>query len=511
MFQGYKIKLALGLAVGALCVVVTMVVITMARAAWPAGHGTTPAHAHEEDANDVDAIPVTTIRAKIDANFTATVEQPAYVNAYYEDNLEARLSGPVKFLEKDIGARVTKGEKLLVVDVPDATQEVVQKAAVIEQRRKELKVAEASVRVAQAAVTTAENNVREKDAYVEAKDAWREFKLKEYERFRRLAMPPNPAATQDVVDERWKDYLVSKADKTAAEVAVQKAKSDLLEATEKLEIARADVELKQSLIKVAEEDRNRAQAILDLATIEAPFDGIITQRNIAPGGFVHNASGASSSKPLLRVERIDIVTVYMKVPDKYVSFVNENTDAIIQMNALPGYVIRGKVTRYSNSLHTEEKDRTMRVEVDLYNGSRQDYDKFLEKKRAGKESLKSGLLPWFPTIEGGSSAERPSLKPGMYGTMTLVLRKFDRAMLLPMSAVVPRGGKNYVFIVKDGHAHQVPISVDIENGKVAKVTLLAHDGDHETMQEFTGKEEIVNSNQGELSDGQKVNPTRTSW
>jgi multidrug efflux pump subunit AcrA (membrane-fusion protein) len=509
MFQGYKGKLAFGLGVGALGVVVTMVVIAMAGAARPADRGST-ANRPEED-SDSDAIQVTTVRPRFDPNFTATVEQPAYVNAYYEDDLQARAAGPVKFLKKAIGAHVTKGEKLLEVDVPDVRQDVVQKAAIIEQRRKELKVAEASVRVAQAAVTTAENNVREKEAYVEAKEAWRDFKLKEYNRFYNLANSTPPAATRDVVDERWKDYLVAKADKTAAEVAVQKAKSDLLEATEKLEIARADVELKQSLIKVAEEDHNRAKEILGLATLEAPFDGVITRRNINPGGFVHNASSTANAKPLLRVERIDIVTVYMKVPDKYVSFINEDTEALIHMNALPGYLIRGKVTRYSDSLESEEKDRTMRVEVDLYNGSRQEYDKFLEKEKAGQEDLKSGPLPLFPMIEGGNPAARPRLKPGMYGTMTLVLRKFNNAMLLPMSAVVPRGGKNYVFIVKDGLAQLVPISVDVENGKVAKVTLLSHDGTRETVQEFTGKEEVVNSNQGELSDGQKVTPTRTSW
>jgi multidrug efflux pump subunit AcrA (membrane-fusion protein) len=490
MSNGYKMKLAVGLGAGGLCVVVAMAAIAMARAARPQSQAVSAAEPERKNENDNDferdddPIQVKTVRPKLNPNFTATVEQPAYVIAYYADDLMARAAGPVKFLKVAIGEHVTKGQRLLEVDVPDIAQEVVQKAAVIKQREQEKAQAESLVRVA--------------EAYVKARDAWRDFKLAEYNRFKRLAMGPSPAATQDIVDERYKDYLVADAER--------------LEALEKVASARIDVKFKEALIDVAKADYTHADEVLKLATITAPYDGVITRRNINPGGFVHNASTTSVAEPLLRVERTDIVTVYMKVPDRYVDFIDPSTEAIIEMNALPGYRIRGKVTRYSDSLQNEEKDRTMRVEVDLYNGSRQAYEKFLAQEKAtNQEDLKTGPLPWFPTIEGGSSSERPKLKSGMYGTMTLVLRKFDKAMLLPMSAVVPRGGKNYVFIVKDGHAHLVPISVDVENGTVAKVTLLVRDGDHESVQEFTGKEEIVITNQGELSDGQKVTPTHTEW
>ena len=84
----------------------------------------------------------------------------------------------------------------------------------------------------------------------------------------------------------------------------------------------------------------------------------------------------------------------MKVPDNYAAFVNRDTDAVIQMNSLPGVEIHAKVTRFSPSLLNPENDRTMRVEVDLYNGTIEQYKRFLAREQAsGNADLKSHKLP----------------------------------------------------------------------------------------------------------------------
>jgi hypothetical protein len=52
--------------------------------------------------------------------------------------------------------------------------------------------------------------------------------------------------------------------------------------------------------------------------------------------------GTANSDPLFVVERTDIVTVYMKVPDTFAPYVSEGTEALITMNNLPGVEIHGK-------------------------------------------------------------------------------------------------------------------------------------------------------------------------
>src|SRR5438045_3855660 len=77
-----------------------------------------------------DVATVKTVHPKRDKAFTVTVHQFATVEAYYTADLRARASGVVKYVPKDVGGRVTQGELLVEIDVPDLRQEVAQKEAV---------------------------------------------------------------------------------------------------------------------------------------------------------------------------------------------------------------------------------------------------------------------------------------------------------------------------------------------------------------------------------------------
>ncbi len=509
----------------ALCLAAAVPVALLSGSRRPHVAAATPTSQKEEpkppeedplDPEPTGTVTVKTIHPKHHPSLEVTVEQPAFVEAYYRADLQARVAGPVKSIEKDIGDRVAAGEPLIEIDVPDLVQELAQKQAVVEQKKCDLQVAEASVRIARAAMDAAEKSIKQRESLAEAAEEEKEFRRKEYTRFKRLSEGPSPAVTPDVVDERLKWFNVAKANKTAAEVAVLKAKADLEEAREKVAGAQADVELKKSFIKVAEADRDRARAMLDLATIRAPFNGIVTRRTVDPGSFVHNAATANRTEPLLTVERTDIVTVYMKVPDRYAPYISRETEATIEMNELPGDRLRARVTRFTPSLQTPEHDRTMRVEVDLYNGSPKDYEKFVALEKAtsmkdlkGRDREGKAVLPILPNRNGGE-ASKPLL-PGMYGKMRLVLRTFRDIYLLPSTAVVSQGGTPYIFQVVDGVVHRVPVAVEMDDGKLARVRVLSQEGEKEVRRKLTGKEEIVSSNQGELTDGQTVEATHVEW
>jgi hypothetical protein len=239
----------------------------------------------------------------------------------------------------------------------------------------------------------------------------------------------------------------------------------------------------------------------------------------------------------LRIERSDIVSVYLNLPDTFAPFINKNTEADLDLSELPGVRIAGKVSRWSPSLITPSNDRTMRVEVDLWNHGKAEYDKFLtflkQEAAASSKRLKDGqglkggqgqgleglvgVLPVLPEYRSRDDRKKavpapPALTPGMYGQMKLVLRQFQDAHLIPSNAIYSQGGSPYLYLV-DGHhvAHLHSIDIQVDDGKLAKVSLIETVNGVEVRRGLTDQDVIVVSNQGELSEGQAVKPTATDW
>jgi hypothetical protein len=276
--------------------------------------------------------------------------------------------------------------------------------------------------------------------------------------------------------------------------------------------------------------------MLNYATIRAPFDGVIVRRNVDPGDFVQNAS-TGRTEPVIAVARTDIMTVVMKLPDTYASYVTRDTEAIVNIQ---GRRIKAKVTRFAPSIHAT--DRTMRVEVDLFNGSQEEYDRFVLKGvasflpsfgipsscdalgrlvggRIAWDDNSKGIMDPLPVMPDASTGKfrgpAQRLLPRMYGHMKLLLKNFQNDYLIPSKAIFSVGGTKYVIMVRDGKAHRQAIDVEMNDGTVAKVLLLiskSADGtEPEATEELTGNEEIVANGQSEINDGQPVRAQLTSW
>jgi multidrug efflux pump subunit AcrA (membrane-fusion protein) len=234
-----------------------------------------------------------------------------------------------------------------------------------------------------------------------------------------------------------------------------------------------------------------------------------------------------------------VVTVVTRLPDNVAPFVTRNTRVIVQLDELPGVLLEGRVTRFAPSVMNQ--DRTMRVEVDLFNGDMAEYGRFLGQylacrfaaaaaagpaeaavlAAAGRDQLGPRLksvadpLPLPPVLRGGAM-EQPHLLPGMSGQMRVLLQKFANAYLLPSSAVFTRGGKPYILVLKDGAAHLRPVRVQVNDGRMARVALVTRapntrGGEAEVLRELTGDEEVIASRQIELSEGQAVRAAPEDW
>jgi HlyD family secretion protein len=491
----------------------------------------------DTESDPADAAPVAaTIHPKRDAGLTITVQNIATADPFFQTDLRARASGIVKSIAKDIGDRVDTGELLLAIDVPDLEQDVYQKQSLVVQRKQEVRVAEAKLDDVRAAIDVAKTMIRQRQAEVEASAATAELRGKRLARFRALA--GRDAITPDIIEEQERDYQAATAALAGAKVAVEKAEADLKEKQTAIETAKAEVSLRVAMVDVAERDLDRARALADYARIRAPFAGTIVRRTVDPGDFVQNAT-TGASDTLISIARTDLITVVAKLPENVAPFLTRQTEATMEFDDLPGVTFTAHISRFSPAVQTS--DRTVRVELDLFNDGQANYGKFIAKSLAsalaplgaasplGQATLESAgreitrldrkgaedRLPPLPMITG-SAAREPRLLPGMVGTVRLRLRRFTDACVIPATAVFSRGGKTYILVVRDGTTQLVPVVVQVSDGSVAKVAVAqkvpdGRGGNREVLAELTGNEEIVASRQLEFPPGKPVKTALTNW
>jgi HlyD family secretion protein len=476
---------------------------------------------------------VKVVRPKREASFHITRLLPvATVEPFYQAGLRARVSGVVRSVSKDIGESVRLGEVLVELDVPDLVEAVQQKDAIIFQREKELTAAEAEVAVAKSALDAAGVAVKVKGVEVSrAKDTLAARKI-DLDGVRVLF--DRGSAEKFRLDSALLDYNAAERGVEAAQVDVEKAKVEQMGKTASWEKAKADVELKRALVNVARKDRDAAAVQLGYSRLYAPFDGVIVARSADPGKDVVAGSGGSS-EPLITVARTDLVTVAAKVPDDAAPFVSWNTQATIEFAQLPGMTVSGPITRFSRVV--DPGDQTMRAEVDVFNGSRDEYHAMLTRS-----AVKSSVLPLFPMDRAASLAaagaglilsradhkgwhegnaltpdwradgQYAAIVPGTTAAMRLDLQNFTDTFLLPSRAVYGRAGQSYLLVVENNITRQIPISVQMNDGTLAKVAaVLPASGGRQVTRELTGNEVIVVSRQLEVGEGARVAPVNEQW
>lgn len=463
---------------------------------------------HDEESPDIR---VKAVRPHLDKSFSMTVKRPADVLAYYRDELESRVPGIISMIRTDKGDVVKEGETLIEVDAPELKAQVHEQSAALDLARAQVKQKEAALDSARTELAVIDAKVNAAVAKRNSDKAYLKFREAQAERFRELLAQRSIDAR--LVDEQEDRREAAFEAVNAAEEAVKSARAQRIAAAAKIKQAEADLEEAKRRVEVTQAELENAQVMLAFATIKAPFDGVIVDRSRhANVGAVVQKADTGSPVALLTIQRSDIVTVVMRLPDNYAPFITPETEAIFETPALPGVQIHGKVTRYPPSLTNPEHDRTMLVEVDLWNGSAEEYKKslanpkFLSGLKKGMPGDPNNGRPILPEIKGKLSAGRQMrLLPGMFGDMTLVLRKFDNAYLLPSSAIVSQGGRPYIYVVQDGKAHLQPVEIQVDDGKLVKVELLGDKG--HVLGDLTGQELVIISNQGELSEGQGVKPT----
>ncbi len=380
-----------------------------------------------------------------------SVGEPGQLVASEATPMFARIPGYVRAVSVDIGSQVKKGQVLAELRVPELEADARQKRAAIEQSLAKKAQAESAVRVAQSAIVGAEARrtaVRAGTGRAEAELArWQS------EAGRVAQLVSDRAVSGSLLDETRSKLRSSESSRDEVQAQVLTAEAVVAEGRAALDQARSDVLAAAATVEVAREEALRAEALLAYAKIEAPFDGVVTHRDVDTG---HLTRPGSDGAPLFVVARIDPVTIAVDVPESFATEVNPGDRASVRLQAMKGRIVEGRVTRTAWAL--DPKTRTIRAEIDLPNPG--------------------GLL-----------------RPGLYAYATVVVEEHPDVMTIPATAVIPEKDRASCFIVAGGKAVRRAIRTGLGDGKIIEV-----------VSGLDGGEAVVKVGSPSLVDGQPVDP-----
>jgi multidrug resistance efflux pump len=509
-----------------------VVAVGIWRSLWVQFSISTSSNSQVQQDKSAQTLPtVKVVRPRKDPDFQVSVRQFATVEAFYQVSLRSRVTGNIQYITKDIGDPVRAGELLIAIDAPDLEQAVQQKMAILHQRQQEVEVMEKQVKLAQLAVEAAQLAVQQKLVEVErAHDVWQARKIdliRVEELVRRGSLLP------DRLDAMRLEYQSALRSLEEARVAVAQARIDERQKIASLERVQAELQLKQAALAVARKELDLAVVVWSFSHLYAPFDGTIITRDADPGKFVAGST-TNASEPLLTVARTDLVTVVVKVPDNVAPYVSSNTKATIEFTQLPGIKVTGPITRFSP--YIDPSDQTLRIEIDIYNGTIDQYQENLLRWEV--PPLLSGLIYHDPVTawlsacrsyvrtrldhkgwrdrpplmpDWGANGKKQPILPGMTGMVRLDLQRFANTYLLPATAIYERAGQNYLLVVEQDVTREVPVEVQINDGRLAKVAIQVWNKGKRTTQELTGQELIVTSRQAEIGPRRRVHPVLQQW
>jgi RND family efflux transporter MFP subunit len=130
-------------------------------------------------------------------------------------------------------------------------------------------------------------------------------------------------------------------------------------------VDRAQVEASQHSVLAAQDALRSVTQLESYLQIRAPFDGVVTERNLHPGALVGPSSGQSGSLPIVRIEDIGRLRLVVPVPEQYVSGIRAGEAVAFTVPAYPGQVFHAPIARISHDI--DQNTRTMAVELDIRN------------------------------------------------------------------------------------------------------------------------------------------------
>jgi RND family efflux transporter MFP subunit len=344
------------------------------------------------------------------------------------------------------------GQILVELTVPELDEDYRQKHALVGQAQAAIKQAVAAVKVAEAAQASAEAKIDEAEAGVARVLAQIELYTSELSRMKELAK--RGGVKDALVDEKQSLLDTALASRKEVAAKVRSAEAARSEAAAQLEKAQADQEAAKERLNVARADEQRVAALVEYKKIRAPFDGIVSERNVNIGHLIQAATG-DSGKYLLRVVQSKVVRIFVDVPETDAVLTKPGNPATIRIPSLSAQAFQGAVTRTSWTLTSGT--RTLKTEIDVKNDD--------------------GIL-----------------RPGMYASAEIEVARRVDALALPKTALLAGDGQMYCLTIdSQGQIAKTPIVAGIRAGD-----------DVEIVSGLSGDERVIGVNPAAFREGQRV-------
>jgi|SRR5208283_60044 len=147
------------------------------------------------------------------------------------------------------------------------------------------------------------------------------------------------------------------------------AGNDLLVAEQTAAADNGQVQAASNNVQAARDALRGVTQLESYLEIRAPFDGVVTQRNLHPGALVGPTSGQAGAQPIVRIESLGRLRVVVPVPEAYAAGVQESQQVTFTVPAYPGRSYHAPIARISHAI--SQNTRTMQVELDLHNADAQ--------------------------------------------------------------------------------------------------------------------------------------------
>ncbi len=290
-----------------------------------------------------------------------TISLPAQLVPFESVDIYPKVTGFVQTVTVDRGSRVRRGQLLVRLIAPELSSQRAQ--------------AEADVRAAQSQLATAQARLASDNGT--------------YLHMVAAAKTPGVLAENDVM------------------VASQTVSGDkgLVEAAE------------QNVAAARDAVRSVSQTESYLS-ITAPFDGVVTTRNLHPGALIGPASGQATTQPILQIVDDRRLRLVAPIPEAQVGEMKVGRQVSFTVPAYPGQIFNAPIQRVSRAV--DESSRTMPVELDVLN-------------RDGK------------------------LSPGSFASVSWPLERSYATLFVPTSAVTSDQQHTFVIRVRDGKAEWVTV------------------------------------------------------
>jgi RND family efflux transporter MFP subunit len=307
-----------------------------------------------------------------------SVTLPATTSAFASANIFARASGYIDKREVDIGDHVKQGQLLAEIVAPELDHQIAQAEATLAQLKWSLQQAEAN----------------------------RELAKVTWDRDRPLVDKGWVTAQQGTIDEQTLK---------AQEAAVS--------------VAQANITAEEAQLQVLHQQKIYQSVV-------APFDGVITQRNIDVGSLVQ--ADATSGTFMFTLQQGNVIRTQVYVPQDAAFGLKPGIDAVVRVPEIPDRTFPGTVTRIADAL--QPGTRTLLTEVDIPNPD-------------------------------------AALSSGIYCTVELHIPRKTPSFRISADAVIFNQGGLQVAVVENGIVHLRKIGVVRDLGREVEVNTGVKRGD----------------------------------